>query len=45
MNELVHLEFTRYEIDHDGFGGFQPLRGAFEGRYKLSVNLLGTGRK
>ncbi len=34
------IEFGRYEIDHDGFGGFQPMRAVFDGRYKLSINLL-----
>ncbi len=38
--ETVFMEFGRYEVDHDGFGGFQPLRGAFDGRYKLVINLL-----
>lgn len=38
--EPVFMEFGRYEVDHDGFGGFQPLRGAFDGRYKLTINLL-----
>ncbi len=33
-------EFTRYEIDHDGFGGYQPMRAVTDGRYKLSVHLL-----
>ncbi len=36
------IEFGRYEVDHDGFGGFQPLRAVFDGRYKLSINLLST---
>lgn len=36
----VFMEFGRYEIDHDGFGGFQPIRSIFDGRYKLVVNLL-----
>ena len=27
-------------MDHDGFGGFQPLRAVFDGRYKLVINLL-----
>lgn len=36
----VFLEFGRYETDHDGFGGFQPLRCIFDGRYKLVLNLL-----
>jgi len=40
LNEVVFIEFARYEIDHDGFGGFQPLRAAFDGRYKLTINLL-----
>jgi len=39
-NEYVFTEFGRYEIDHDGFGGFQLMRAAFDGRYKLVVNLL-----
>lgn len=39
-NDYVFTEFGRYEIDHDGFGGFQPLRAVFDGRYKLVVNLL-----
>lgn len=38
----VFVEFGRYEIDHDGYGGFQPLRCIFDGRYKLTVNLLCT---
>ena len=40
VNDEIFIEFGRYEVDHDGFGGFQPLRAAFDGRYKLSVNLL-----
>lgn len=36
------VEFGRYEVDHDGFGGFQPMRAVIEGAYKLVVNLLGT---
>ena len=42
VNEAVFLEFGRYEVDHDGFGGFQPLRCIFDGRYKLGINLLST---
>ncbi len=34
------MEFTRYEIDHDDFGGFQPLRAVYDGRYKLTINLM-----
>lgn len=40
VNEYIFIEFERYEIDHDGFGGYQPLRAVFDGRYKLTVNLL-----
>ena len=40
VNEYCFLEFGRYEVDHDGFGGFQPMRAVFDGRYKLSLNLL-----
>lgn len=39
---IIFMEFARYEVDHDGFGGFQPIRSAFDGRYKLVVNLLTT---
>lgn len=39
-NEYVVTEFTRYEIDHDGFGGIQMMRAIFDGRYKLAVHLL-----
>jgi uncharacterized sulfatase len=36
------MEFARYETDHDGFGGFQLIRAAFDGRHKLVINLLTT---
>jgi uncharacterized sulfatase len=42
VNDAVFLEFGRYEIDHDGFGGFQPIRAVCDGRYKLVINLLAT---
>ena len=35
----VFVEFNRYEVDHDGWGGFQPIRCAIDGRYKLVINL------
>lgn len=41
-NEQVFLEFNRFEVDHDGFGAFAPIRAVFDGRYKLAVNLLDT---
>lgn len=42
VNKYAFMEFGRYEVDHDGFGGFQPIRAATDGRYKLSVNLLSS---
>ncbi len=42
VNDKVFCEFGRYEVDHDGFGGFQPMRSVFDGRYKLSIHLLST---
>lgn len=36
------MEFERYEVDHDGFGAFQPIRAASDGRLKLVINLLAT---
>ena len=38
----IFVEFGRYEVDHDGFGGFQPIRCICDGRYKLSIHLLTT---
>lgn len=40
VDDVVFTEFGRYEVDHDGFGGFQPMRGVFDGRYKLVLHLL-----
>lgn len=34
------VEFNRYEIEHDSWGGFQPVRGLVTQRYKLVLNLL-----
>ncbi|MCL5269403.1 MAG: sulfatase-like hydrolase/transferase [bacterium] len=42
IDETIYMEFGRYEIDHDGFGGFQPIRAAFDGRHKLVLNLLSS---
>lgn len=36
----IFVEFTRYELDHDSFMGFQPVRCIFDGKYKLVINLL-----
>jgi uncharacterized sulfatase len=41
-NDFVFMEFNRFEIDHDGFGAFAPIRSVFDGRYKLVINLLDT---
>ncbi len=38
----VVLEFQRYEIEHDSWGGFQPVRAIVSGHYKLVINLLHT---
>lgn len=40
INDVVHTEFTRYEIDHDGFGGLQMMRAVISDKYKLVINLL-----
>jgi uncharacterized sulfatase len=42
LGRAVALEFNRYEIEHDSFGGFQPLRCLAGSRYKLVINLLHT---
>ena len=42
INDAVYTEFTRYEADHDGFGGLQIMRGITDGRYKLVIHLLDT---
>ena len=38
----VFIEWGRYEVDHDGFGAFQPIRCVCDGRYKLTINLVTT---
>jgi len=38
----VFIEWGRYEVDHDGFGAFQPIRCICDGRYKLAINLMVT---
>ena len=42
VNDVVFMEFNRFELNHDGWGGFQPIRCAFDGRHKLVINLLST---
>ena len=41
-NDAVFTEFTRYEVDHDGFGGLQMMRAITTKRYKLVIHLLDT---
>ena len=38
----VVIEFNRYEIEHDSWGGFQPIRSLVSGNLKLVINLLHT---
>ena len=38
-NDEIFVEFMRYEVDHDGWGGFQPIRCAVDGHHKLVINL------
>jgi uncharacterized sulfatase len=38
----VAVEFNRYEVEHDSWGGFQPIRCLVGDRLKLVINLLHT---
>ncbi|MBQ2028479.1 MAG: sulfatase-like hydrolase/transferase [Clostridia bacterium] len=38
--QYVFYEFTRFEQDHDFYGGFQPMRVCTDARYKLAINLM-----
>lgn len=40
LHEYVFTEFHRYEIDHDGFGGLQFMRGTIGTDAKFAVHLL-----
>lgn len=40
IHEAVFMEFTRYETDHDGFGGLQLMRAVISEHYKLAIHLL-----
>ncbi|MCJ7703779.1 MAG: sulfatase-like hydrolase/transferase, partial [Anaerolineales bacterium] len=40
LDRDVIIEFNRYEIEHDSWGGFQPVRSIISGKYKLVINLL-----
>ncbi|HOU15278.1 MAG TPA: sulfatase-like hydrolase/transferase [Anaerolineae bacterium] len=41
-DKAVFMEFNRYEIEHDSWGGFQPVRCVVSGQYKLVLNLHHT---
>jgi uncharacterized sulfatase len=41
-HEEVFIEWGRYEVDHDGFGGWQPIRCVRDSRYKLSIHAMTT---
>jgi uncharacterized sulfatase len=42
LDRAVVIGFQRYEIEHDSWGGFQPVRSIVDDRYKLVINLLHT---
>lgn len=42
VNDAIFIEYGRYEVDYDGFGGFQPMRAIYDDRCKLVVNLLSS---
>lgn len=42
VNRHVFVDFNRFEVDHDGFGAFAPIRAVVDGRWKLAINLLDT---
>lgn len=42
INDEVYVEFTRYEVDHDGFGGLQMMRAVVADDCELAVHLLDT---
>lgn len=35
----IFMEFFRFEVEQDGFLGYQPIRAIFDGKYKLNINL------
>ncbi len=38
--DAAFIEFNRFELDHDGFGAFSPIRCIVTERFKLALNLL-----
>ncbi len=41
-NREIFIEFNRFEVDHENWGSFAPIRCIFNGRHKLSIALLDT---
>lgn len=41
-DESFLIEFGRFELDHDHYGGYQLMRCLVKGQYKLVINLLST---
>lgn len=35
----IFMEFFRFEVEQDGYLGYQPIRSVFDGKYKLNINL------
>jgi uncharacterized sulfatase len=42
VNDQVFMEWNRYEVNHDAWGGLQPIRACFDGKHKLIINLMDT---
>ena len=42
VNDCIFIEFGRFEVPNDGCGAFQPMRSVFDGRFKLTVNLMSS---
>lgn len=42
VSPYAFMEFTRFETDHDHYGGFQPMRAITDGHYKLAINLMSS---
>ena len=42
LQRPVFVEFHRYELPADNWGGFTPMRAIVKGPYKLAINLLDT---
>jgi uncharacterized sulfatase len=42
LHRPVFVEYNRFEVEHDSFGGFFPIRSVVQDDMKLSINLLST---